>query len=105
VLSYTVRLRSREIGIRMALGADRVSIQGMVLRDGAIVTGIGVAIGLVGALVAGRVMTAMLFGVSPVDPIVIVGAVVFLSLVAAAAAYLPARHASMLAPQEVLQGE
>jgi hypothetical protein len=105
VLSYAVRLRSKEIGIRMALGADRWSIRGMVLRDGAIVTAIGVAVGLVGAVALSRVMAAVVFHVSPLDPGVLLGAVVFMGVVAGLAAYLPARRASSVAPQSVLQGE
>ena len=105
VLSYAVRLRGKEIGIRMALGADRGSIRGMVLRDGAIVTAIGVAVGLVGAVALSRVMATVVFQVSPLDPIVLVGAALFMAVVAGGAAYLPARRASSMPPQAVLQGE
>jgi ABC-type antimicrobial peptide transport system permease subunit len=105
VLSYAVRLRSKEIGIRMALGADRWSIRGMVLRDGAIVTSIGVAVGLAGAVALSKVMAAVVFRVSPFDPGVLMGAVLFMALIAGVAAYLPARRASSVAPQSVLQGE
>ena len=105
VLSYAVRLRSKEIGIRMALGADRGRIRGMVLRDGAIVTAIGVAIGLVGAAALSRIMAAVVFRVSPLDPFVLIAATLFMGVVAGAAAYLPARRASSVPPQTVLQGE
>jgi ABC-type antimicrobial peptide transport system permease subunit len=105
VLSYAVRLRSKEIGIRMALGADRRRIRDMVLRDGAFVTAIGVIIGLAGAVALSRVTASVIFGVSPLDPLVLGGATVFLMLVAGLAAYLPARRASSLAPQRVLQGD
>jgi putative ABC transport system permease protein len=105
VLSYAVRLRSKEIGIRMALGAGRGSIRGMVLRDGAIVTSIGVGVGLLGAAALSRVMGAVIFHVSPLDPLVLLGATLFMAAVAAIAAYLPARRASSVAPQTVLQGE
>jgi putative ABC transport system permease protein len=105
VLSYAVRLRSKEIGIRIALGADRATIRSMVLRDGALVTAIGVAVGLAGAVVLSRLIASMIFGVSPLDPVVLVGATVFLMLVAGIAAYLPAQRASTLAPQRVLQGD
>ena len=105
VLSYVVRLRSKEIGIRIALGADRWTIRAMVLWDGAILTGIGVALGLAGAAALSRVIALFVFGVSPLDPLVLASAVVFLVLVAALAAYLPAQRASKLAPQRVLQGE
>jgi ABC-type antimicrobial peptide transport system permease subunit len=105
VLSYAVRLRSKEIGIRMALGADRWSIRAMVLRDGAIVTAIGVAVGLAGAVALSKIMSAVVFHVSPLDPAVLVGSVIFMAIVASFAAYLPARRASSVAPQSVLQGE
>ena len=105
VLSYAVRLRSKEIGIRIALGADRGTIRGMVLRDGALVTATGVAIGLAGAVALSKVIASVIFGVRPLDPVVLLGATLFLMLVAAVAAYLPAHRASTLAPQRVLQGD
>jgi ABC-type antimicrobial peptide transport system permease subunit len=105
VLSYAVRLRSKEIGIRMALGADRRMIRGMVLRDGAFITALGVIIGLAGATALSRVTASVIFGVTPLDPVVLGGATLFLLLVAGLAAYLPARRASSLAPQRVLQGD
>ena len=105
VLSYAVRLRSKELGIRMALGADRREIRRMVLRDGASVTLIGLAIGLGAAVALSRITGSVVFGVSPLDPAVLGGASVFLALVAALAAYLPAHRASTLAPQRVLQGD
>ncbi|HEX3928435.1 MAG TPA: ABC transporter permease [Gemmatimonadales bacterium] len=103
VLSYGVKLRSREFGIRMALGADRGAIGGMVLRHGMAVTAVGIAIGLVGATVFARVMRAVLFHVSPLDPTVLGGAVCFMALVAGLAALLPARRATTVDPREVLQ--
>ena len=105
VLSYAVRLRSKEIGIRIALGADRGMIRGMVLRDGALVTATGVVIGLAGAVALSKVIASVIFGVSPLDPVVLIGATLFLMLVATVAAYLPAHRASTLAPQRVLQGD
>lgn len=103
VLSYGVRLRSREFGIRMALGADRSSIRRMVMREGLAVTAIGIIIGLLGAVALSRVMTSMVFGVSALDPTVIVGAAVFMAVVAAFAAYLPAYRATSMEPSSVLQ--
>ena len=105
VLSYAVRLRSKEIGIRVALGADSSAIRGMVLRQGAIVTGLGIGIGLLGAVALTRTMASVIFHVSPLDPEVLLAATLFMGLVAAVAAYLPARHATSVAPQSVLQGE
>jgi putative ABC transport system permease protein len=103
VLSYGVRLRSREFGIRMALGADRGSIRRMVLREGLTVTATGTVIGLLGAVAASRLMASMVFGIDPLDPTVIVGAAVFMALVAAFAAYLPAYRATSVEPSSVLQ--
>jgi putative ABC transport system permease protein len=103
VLSYGVRLRSREFGIRMALGADRGSIRRMVMREGLVVTAIGTTIGLLGAVALSRVMSSLVFGVSALDPTVIVGAAVFMAVVAAFAAYLPAYRATSVEPSSVLQ--
>src|SRR5262249_39635841 len=79
VLSYGVRLRAREFSIRMALGAQRGAIRRMVLRRGLMVAGVGIAIGLVGSAVFSRLMTSVLFHVSPLDPIVFAGTVAFMS--------------------------
>lgn len=103
VLSYGVRLRSREFGIRMALGADRRKIRRMVLREGLTVTVIGTVIGLLGAVALSRLLTSMVFGISALDPLVLLGAVVFMTLVAAIAAYLPAHRATSAEPRSVLQ--
>jgi predicted permease len=103
VLSYGVRLRSREFGIRMALGADSRSIRRMVMREGLVVTAMGTIIGLLGAVALSRVMASMVFGVSALDPTVIVGAAVFMAVVAAFAAYLPAYRATSVQPSSVLQ--
>jgi putative ABC transport system permease protein len=105
VLSYAVRLRSKEIGIRVALGADAGTIRGMVLREGAIVTALGIGLGLLGAVALTRTMASVIFRVSPLDPGVLLGATLFMALVATIAAYLPARHATSVAPQSVLQGD
>src|SRR5262249_20909928 len=88
VLSYTVRLRSREFGIRLALGAEGGAIRRMVLRQGLGVTAVGVGVGLVGAALLTRVMQPLIFHVSPLDPRVMLGAVLFMGAVAALAAYL-----------------
>jgi len=103
VLSYGVRLRSREFGIRMALGADRGSIRRMVMREGLTVTAIGTLLGLLGAVALSRLMASLVFGVSALDPTVILGAAVFMAVVAAFAAYLPAHRATSVEPSTVLQ--
>jgi putative ABC transport system permease protein len=103
VLSYGVRLRSREFGIRMALGAERGAIRGMVLRQGLVVTAIGVAVGLVGASALSRAMASALFHVSPFDPVVLAGAVALMIVIAAIAAYVPAYRATAVDPRASLQ--
>ena len=103
VLSYSVRLRSREFGIRMALGADRGSIRRMVLREGLVVTALGTGIGLLGAVALSRLMASLVFGIDPLDPSVMAGAAVFMGLVATLAAYLPAYRATSVEPSSVLQ--
>ena len=95
--------RSGEFSIRMALGADRRSIRRMVMCEGLAVTAMGTIIGLLGAVALSRVMTSMVFGVSPLDPTVIVGAAGFMAVVAAFAAYLPAYRATSVEPSSVLQ--
>ncbi len=105
VLSYTVKLRSREMGIRMALGADGSSIRGLVLRQGLGLAAIGIIIGLAGTIASSRLLSSLVFQVSPLDPRVLVASAVLMAAVAALAAYLPARKATMLEPRSVLQGE
>jgi putative ABC transport system permease protein len=105
ILSYVVTLRGKEIGIRMALGAGRGTIRGMVLRQGLTLTAIGIAAGLGGAIVLSKVIASLLFGTSALDPIVLTAAVLFMGLVAAIAAWFPARRATAVDPRTVLQGE
>jgi predicted permease len=103
VLSYGVRLRSREFGIRMALGAENRSILSMVMREGMTVTAIGIAVGLAGAVGLARAMASLVFHVSPLDPRVLLGTVAFMACVAAVAAYLPAWRATRVDVREILQ--
>jgi putative ABC transport system permease protein len=103
ILSYIVTLRQKEIGIRMALGANQRAIRGMVLRHGITVTALGIALGLLGALALSRMIAALLFGTSPLDPRVLAGAIAFMLLVAAAAAYFPTRRATTVDPRTALQ--
>jgi hypothetical protein len=105
VLSFSVRLRAREFGIRMALGADAAAVRRMVLRKGFAVTLVGLAFGLVGALATSRLIASLLFHVSPLDPRVVAGSIVLMGVVAAIAAYLPARRATSTDPLSVLGAE
>ena len=105
VLSYTVKLRTREFGIRMALGANRHSIRNMVMKRGLVVAVTGVAVGLFGALALSRVMATLVFQVSPIDPIVIGEAALFMIVVATIAAYVPAYRATVVDPRRALAAE
>ena len=105
VLAYTVERRSREIGIRMALGADPGSVRWGVVRQGAVLTGIGTAVGLLGAVVLSRLLASMVFQVSVHDPVTFVGAPVALIVVALLAGYLPARRATRIDPMEAIRQE
>jgi putative ABC transport system permease protein len=103
VLSYGVRLRSKEFGIRMALGASAGEIRAMVLRQGLTVTAIGIGAGLIGALALSRLMGSLVFHVSTLDPVVLTGSAAFMVLIASLAAYLPARRATGVDPRAALQ--
>jgi putative ABC transport system permease protein len=102
-LSYGVRLRARELSIRIALGAEGSAIRRLILRRGLVVTGVGLAIGLVGAMTLSRLMASALFQVSPFDPSVLAGAMVVMTLIGAVAAYLPARRATTADPVATLR--
>jgi len=105
VLAYAVRLRSREFGIRLALGARPATVIGGVLAQGASVVGLGIAAGLVGTVALSRVVASMVFHVSPLDPRVLAAAALLLAACGGLAAYLPARRAGASDPREVLAGE
>ena len=103
VLSYGVRLRTREFGIRMALGAEAGSVRGLVLREAFTVTGLGVALGIAGAVALSRVITSAAFQTAPLDPRVLASVVAFIAAVATAAAYVPAYRATTVDPRTTLQ--
>lgn len=105
VTSYFVARRTREIGVRMALGATRVSILGLVLRSALRLSGVGVGLGLVGALAAGKTLQSILFGVRPTDPATLALSAVAMLATAVAAAYLPARRAARVDPTTALRNE
>jgi predicted permease len=105
VISYSVSQRTREIGVRMALGAARRDVNRLVLKEGVPLIVAGLALGLVGAFGLTRLMASLLFGVSPVDPVTFASVAVTLSAVALLASYLPARRASALDPTEALRWE
>ncbi|MGQ0641021.1 MAG: ABC transporter permease [Gemmatimonadaceae bacterium] len=105
VMSYVVTQRTREIGIRVALGARREGVAALVVRQGMQPVVIGIAIGTAGAAAVGRIIEAVLFGVQPRDPFVVGGAAGLMLLVALAAAAVPALRASGIDPARVLHGE
>ena len=105
VISYAVAQRTREIGIRMALGAQRADVLRLVLGQGLILAGIGVAAGLTLALAATRIMARLLFEVSPRDPVIFPAAAAFLAVVALLSTYIPARRAMKLDPTTSLRYE
>jgi predicted permease len=105
VISYSVSQRTREIGIRMALGAQRQTLIALFVRQGLWLTGIGVACGLVAAFVTMRLMSSLLFNVSPVDPITYVSITICVLATAFLACYLPSRRVVAVDPVDALRAE
>ena len=105
VMAYSVAQRNREIGIRVALGADRGRVLELVLGEGLRLTLIGTLIGLVGAAAAAQLVKGLLYDVSSVDPVAFIGVPLLLVGVATLAAYVPARRAAGLDPMRVLKSE
>ncbi len=105
VLAYTVGQRTHELGVRIALGAQRNDVLRLVVGQGVRVAGVGVAVGAIVALLGGRAVASLLYGVSPHDPVVLGLAVVVLLTVAIFASYLPARRASRVDPMVALRYE
>jgi ABC-type antimicrobial peptide transport system permease subunit len=105
LVAYSVQQRTHEIGIRMALGARREGILGMVVRQGAVLTATGTAIGIAGAYFLVTLLASMLYGVEPRDVAVFFGVPVVLAVVALAAVLLPALKASRLDPLQALRSE
>jgi ABC-type antimicrobial peptide transport system permease subunit len=103
VMSYTVAQRTREISIRMALGAHAGDVLRMIVGRAVALAGVGVVVGLAAALVLGRVIRNLLFGVALLDPLTLSGVVLVLLASAAAASFLPARRALMLDPGSALR--
>jgi putative ABC transport system permease protein len=105
VMNYSVTLKTSEIGLRMALGAQPHRVLMMVLRQGLVLTFTGICIGVVGALAISSVMTGLLYGVEPSDPATYTTIVLLLSIVSLIACYLPARRATRIDPQIALRCE
>jgi predicted permease len=105
VIAYSVSQRTREIGIRMALGAQQPTVTGMFVRHGLLLTGVGVACGLVAAVLLMRLMSSLLFNVNPVDPVTYGTVSLGLAATAWLASYLPSRRAATVDPVEALRAE
>jgi ABC-type antimicrobial peptide transport system permease subunit len=105
VISYSVSQRTREMGIRIALGAQQKGLTAMVVRHGLLLAAVGVALGLAAAAGVTRIMSSMLFEIHPVDPITYAAVSVGLLAAAAAASYIPAHRASAVNPVDALRAE
>jgi len=103
VMSYAVSQRTQEFGVRMALSASRLNVVRMVTRESLVLTLPGVFAGIVIALLALRLFTGMLVGISPSDPLTITGSALFLVAVILVASYLPARRATQIDPMVALR--
>jgi ABC-type antimicrobial peptide transport system permease subunit len=105
VISYVVSQRTREIGVRMALGAEQEDVRRMVLKQGGTLAGAGVVVGLIMASLLTRLMASLLYGVSPIDLPTFGAVALALSAIALLASYLPARRASSVDPVMALRAE
>jgi predicted lysophospholipase L1 biosynthesis ABC-type transport system permease subunit len=105
VIAYGVERRTQEIGIRLALGASRGEVCGLLLREVAVILAIGLALGGAATMALGQSVKALLFGLTPHDPVMLIFAAALLSAVALTAGYLPARSAARLDPMNALRQE
>ena len=105
VTAYSVAQRTREIGVRMALGADRGAVMAMVLRQGGMLVAVGTCLGIAAAVPLVRLVAAMLFDVHPLDPVVFSAVAALITVVAMLATFVPARRASRVDPMVALKAE
>ncbi len=105
VMAYSVEQRTREFGVRMALGAEVGDVLGLVLRQGLMIVAVGAVLGIIGSFALTRIMSTMLFGITATDPITFAAVTILLVLVALAASYIPARRATKVDPMVALRYE
>jgi ABC-type antimicrobial peptide transport system permease subunit len=105
VMSFFVSQRSHEFGVRMAMGADREGVLALVMKQGAKLAAVGVAVGLVGVLATTKITDSMIVGVSPTDPLTVVGGILFLIIVGLFGSFLPALRATRVDPVLALREE
>jgi ABC-type antimicrobial peptide transport system permease subunit len=105
VVSYSVSQRTGEIGVRMALGADRMDVVRLILRQGMLLTGIGIVLGLALSFAVTRLLADLLYGIKPGDPLTYVSVSLLLAAVALVSCYLPARRAASVDPMKSLRAE
>jgi putative ABC transport system permease protein len=105
IIAYSVARRTREFGLRLALGAQVKDVMQLVMKQGAMMTAVGMGCGIVGAFLFTRLMTHVLYQVRATDPVTYVGVTVMLGAVALAACYIPAKRATRIDPAETLRHE
>lgn len=98
VLAFSVSARTNEIGIRMSLGAEGGRVQRMILREGAVLLGAGLALGIAGAFFAARLIRGLLFGVAPHDPVTFIGVAMLMAAIGIGACWIPAHRAARIDP-------
>jgi putative ABC transport system permease protein len=105
MMAYRVSQRTHEIGVYVALGAQHGDVMRLIMRDAAVLAGIGICAGVAGSVLVTRLMTSLLFEVAPTDPLVFGAVVILLATVALAACYIPARRALSVSPTVALRCE